>query len=105
MAKLKKGELSERQLELISKALAEPRRLRILQEIGGFGESMPCVALCERHDIGPATMSHHVKELEIAGLISGVRKGKYTSYTLQRDVLKAYSERLSDISALAPPKS
>jgi DNA-binding transcriptional ArsR family regulator len=69
MAGSKKVVLSERQLELIAKALAEPRRVRILQDISDFGEAMPCGELCGRHDISQATMSHHVKELENAGLI------------------------------------
>jgi ArsR family transcriptional regulator len=99
MAGSKKVVLSERQLELIAKALAEPRRVRILQDISNFGEPMPCGELCGRHDISQATMSHHVKELENAGLIHGSRSGKFINYTLGRDTLRAYSERIADISA------
>jgi hypothetical protein len=34
--------LSEKQMELIAKALAEPRLVRILQDVSEFGEQMPC---------------------------------------------------------------
>ena len=85
-------------MELIAKALAEPRRVRILQDISEFGEPMPCAELCGKHDISQATMSHHVKELENAGLIHGTRHGKFMNYTLERDVLRAYSKRIAEIS-------
>jgi ArsR family transcriptional regulator len=90
--------LSERQMELIAKALAEPRRVRILQDISDFGEPIPCGELCDRHDISHATISHHVKELENAGLIYGRRSGRFINYTLGRDILWVYSKRIADIS-------
>src|SRR6202022_3771041 len=46
--------------------------------------------------INPATLSHHMKELEIAGLVEVVREGKVASYVLRRDVLEAFFQRLRE---------
>ncbi len=55
---------------------------------------MACESVRECLDITAPTLSHHMKELETAGLITAKRSGKFTSYQLRRDVLELFLSRL-----------
>jgi len=89
--------LNEEQIHLIAKALADPRRLELLRQIGSCTNPAQCADIRGCHPVSAATLSHHMKELEMAGLVQVMREGKFASYLLCRDVLQAYSEQLAKI--------
>jgi len=93
----KRVELSEEQVHLIAKALADPRRMELLRQIGSCSEPTECSGIRDCHPVSAATLSHHMKELETAGLIRVMRKGKFASYTLRRDVFQGYMDQLAKI--------
>ena len=92
---LREIQLDPRQFALISKALADPKRYEMLQKIGASRQAPTCSCVCEWLGIAPATVSHHLKELENAGLVNLKRSGKFAHISLRRDVLKAYVRQLS----------
>jgi ArsR family transcriptional regulator len=89
--------LKQKDFERIGAALAAPRRLEIIKEIGASAVPYPCTAIIQSQKISAATVSHHLKELERAGLIEIMREGKFMNIALRRDVLGAYSDYLRQL--------
>jgi DNA-binding transcriptional ArsR family regulator len=101
------------EMSLVLKALADPSRLHIVQFLGQV-----CCQTAEVTEdggvIGPtagevcchitgqpvinSTISHHLAELEAAGLIERVRRGKTTMCVLKPEKLKALANDLLNLS-------
>ncbi len=93
----KSTELTDNQVRLIAKALSEPRRHDILKQLGANPSGVACSDVRECQSVTAATLSHHLKELEAAGLIEIARTGKFARLILRRDVLEAYRRHLGSI--------
>jgi ArsR family transcriptional regulator len=94
---LKRKLISEQQRRLIAKALADPRRYEILKQIGAKNCALTCTEVLNFHPVSAATLSHHLKQLEEAGLITILRQGKFANLMLRRDVFQAYLDHLARI--------
>jgi ArsR family transcriptional regulator len=79
----------------ILKALADPRRFELLQRIARAGCPLGCAEARAALPISAATLSHHVKELETAGLIQVRREGKFHFLTLRPGVMQGLIAILS----------
>jgi ArsR family transcriptional regulator len=92
----RRKELSPRELRTISRALADPRRFQILQHIAAR-DCTACTDLRGDFPISAATLSHHLKELESAGLVEIARRGKFVDLTFQRPAWDAYLAELQKL--------
>jgi DNA-binding transcriptional ArsR family regulator len=86
--------LTGRQFELIAKALADPRRMALLETIAAEA-ACPCVRLRDQFPVSKATISHHIKELVRAGLVDARKEGQFLQCEVRRDVLAAYTAELT----------
>ena len=78
----------------ILKALADPRRFELLERIASAKCPLGCAQARASLPISAATLSHHIKELETAGLIHVERQGKFHFLTLKPGVLQALATGL-----------
>jgi len=79
------------------KALGDPVRLRLLSLIACHEGGEACVCeLTDTFDVSAPTISHHLKVLREAGLISSERRGTWIYYRISPDVIARISAILGD---------
>src|SRR5678809_324289 len=78
------------QFQRIAKALADPRRFEIFQEMAAATDEMACGSIVSRFPVSQATVSHHLKELTDAGLIEIRPEGQFRYCKARIDVLSEY---------------
>ncbi len=79
----------------VLKALSDPKRLRIIDMLS-CGELCAC-ELLEAFHITQPTLSHDMKVLLTAGLVTDRREGKNTYYALNGSTLRTLQETLACI--------
>ena len=94
--------ISSARRNAILKALADPRRFEVLERIASSGCALSCSETLASLPIAAATLSHHLKELETAGLIRVQREGKYHMLSLEPGVLEALAATLQSLGAACP---
>lgn len=80
------------ELAKVFKALGDPVRLRLASLIASHEGGEACVCdLTDAFDLSGPTISHHLKVLREAGLITGERRGTWVYYRIQPDALHRLS--------------
>jgi ArsR family transcriptional regulator, arsenate/arsenite/antimonite-responsive transcriptional repressor len=69
------------------KALADPTRLAIVNQLASSEEC--CVCQLESLGLSQPTVSHHLKILREAGLVEGERRGTWVYYRLVPEAVQA----------------
>jgi DNA-binding transcriptional ArsR family regulator len=84
------------EIEKISKALADQTRLRIFETIATT-DHMNCGEIVSMRGVTPATVSHHLKILNEAGLITCRREGQFVYSQAAPKIIRAYTRALRKI--------
>jgi ArsR family transcriptional regulator, arsenate/arsenite/antimonite-responsive transcriptional repressor len=92
------GELSQADAErmaVVFKALSDPVRLRLFSKVASHPGGEACV--CDIADVGVSqpTVSHHLKKLREAGLLTSERRGTWVYYRVAPSVLAAMGQLLT----------
>lgn len=84
-------------------ALANPIRLRLLAAAASHEDGEACV--CAMSDVGvsQATVSHHLKKLKEAGLLTSERRGTWVFYRVELSVLLVMGKLLAMPAAAWQP--
>jgi ArsR family transcriptional regulator, arsenate/arsenite/antimonite-responsive transcriptional repressor len=88
--------LSPQRIQLISRALADPRRFELLQQVAESNPS-PCSNLRACCPITAPTLSHHLRELEAAELVTLEKRGKFVDVHFRRDTWELYLAALGKL--------
>ena len=87
-------ELDDRALLRALRALGDATRFRIVQEVAAGGE-LCCGQVAERFDVTQPTISHHLKVLCLAGVLSVRNQGKHRYISVNRPLLSNLAHQLS----------
>ncbi len=83
----------------VFKALSDPVRLRVLSAVAARANHEACVCdLSEGIDVTQPTISHHLKVLREAGLLSSERRASWVYYRVEPAVLARVSAFLVETS-------
>jgi len=83
--------MDERRFQKVAKALADPRRFGILQTIAASKSGKICSGnICETVTVAQATVSHHLKELTEADLITANCEGQFKYFAVNHETLDEY---------------
>lgn len=82
-------------LSLVLKAMADPKRMKII-DLLSCGSLCACDVL-EHFDFTQPTLSHHMKVLEKAGIVSVSKQSQWHYYTLKEDFVTEFMTSMADL--------
>lgn len=96
------NDISEQDVRLF-KALGDASRLQILDILWEAGQERCACVLLLRLGISQSTLSHHMKILCDAGLVSGRKDGKWMRYTIRSEAFLHACTLLERLAHPLPP--
>jgi ArsR family transcriptional regulator len=95
--------MDQKELARFSRALSDPTRLRIIEEVSSSKE-MFCGQVVEKCGLTPGTISHHLKILADAGLIETRRDGQFIYMRSRPETIREYGRALAKIAGKTVPQ-
>lgn len=84
------------QLAHLFKALSDPNRVKLLSLIAASDDGEACACdLIEPVNLSQPTVSHHMKVLVDAGLVTREQRGRWAYYRIAGDTLSAMARALT----------
>lgn len=99
---------SAERLARLFKALGDPTRVRLLSMIAATAGGEACICdLTAPVGLSQPTVSHHMKQLVDAGLVTREQRGKWAYYAVVSQALEALGQSLEPrgLAVLAPRSS
>jgi DNA-binding transcriptional ArsR family regulator len=88
----------QNELAGMAKALAHPARIAILQQLVKTNSCI-CGSLVNELGLAQPTISQHLKELKLAGIIQGTVEGTSVCYCIDPNTWRKYREFFNDFFA------
>lgn len=86
-----------KKVEKISKALGDPNRLTILKSIKKKRNCLQCVDIYDTVNLAQPSISHHLKQLTDAELVTTEKEGRIIKYSLNNKVIDEFIGFLESI--------
>ncbi|HEY5748507.1 MAG TPA: metalloregulator ArsR/SmtB family transcription factor [Chryseolinea sp.] len=94
--------MNPKKAEKIAKALADPNRLLILQEIKKQEDCLYCIDIMDLIDLKQPSICHHIKQLTDNDLILAEKEGRNLKYRLNDEVLNEFIDFLEGLKKQEP---
>lgn len=87
--------MDDEKISLVLKAMADPKRMKII-DLLSYSSMCACDVL-KHFDFTQPTLSHHMKVLESAGIISVSKQGQWHHYTLREDFATSFMHAMAEL--------
>ncbi|MCC7104649.1 MAG: winged helix-turn-helix transcriptional regulator [Chloroflexi bacterium] len=85
------------------RALGDPRRLEVFRLIAAQASPICVCDVVERFEVSQPTISHHLKVLREAGLVTVSRRGLWAYYAVDARGLERLATTLRALASAEPP--
>ncbi len=84
----------------ILKALSDESRLKLVELL--LRQDYCVGALAKHLSISESAVSQHLKVLRMAGIVKGEKRGYFTHYWVDRDLISTVADQLKKIAQIVP---